>query len=71
MRYGRNIFGVTSDGESFDLWAPSDVDPFEYALTYARSVSGTNEVISDRAEGWIRAFGEHYSESLRLNVLNA
>ena len=64
--------GVTSEGESFDFPGVRFASTHEavgYAVTYAHSVSGTDQVFADYAEGWARAQGADYAETIRVREI--
>ncbi len=59
---------TTDEGDAFDLpgYFPTMADAMAYATTYAHALSGTDQVFADHAEGWVRAVGDTYSETLRV-----
>jgi hypothetical protein len=67
------IEGTTSDGESFDL-APNGFDSHDdavnYAMEYARCVTGTDSIEVERLDTTtvITARGSAYAERLRINL---
>ena len=64
--------GVTSEGESFDFPGVRFASAHEavgYALRYANGVTDTTQVFADYGEGWVRAAGDDYSETIRVREI--